>query len=261
MSQTRALAERAKAASKILATANPAHLKAALQALAHNLRRNQSQILAANAVDMQAAQDKPEAFRDRLFLNAARLEHCARAVEHIAHLPSPVGEVTAEWERPNGLRIRKVRIPLGVVMMVYEARPTVTSDAAALCLKSGNAVILRGGREALQTNLAFAPCISEALQNQGLPMAAVQLVPDTQRESMVELLRCDGLIDLCIPRGGPGLIEFVAEHARIPVVRHAAGVCHVYVHEKADADKAIAIVVNSKTSRPGVCNSAECLQD
>jgi glutamate-5-semialdehyde dehydrogenase len=183
----------------------------------------------------------------------------ARAVESVAGLKDPVGEVTEEWDRPNGLHVRKVRLPLGVVLMIYEARPNVTSDAAALCLKSGNAALLRGGSEAARSNAAIAAALAAGLTEAGLPAASIQPVPSGERETLLELLKLEGLIDLCIPRGGESLIRFVAENARIPVVKHYKGVCHVYVHAAADLEMATRIVLNAKTSRPGVCNAAECL--
>jgi glutamate-5-semialdehyde dehydrogenase len=183
----------------------------------------------------------------------------AAAVEAIVALPDPVGEVTERWTRPNGLKVRKERLPLGVVLMIFEARPNVTSDAASLCLKSGNAAILRGGSESFRSNQAIAKALQEGLVKSGLPEAAITLVPTTDRESMLELIKLEGLIDLCIPRGGEGLIRFVVENARVPVVKHYQGVCHVFVERTADLEKAEAIVLNAKTSRPGVCNAAECL--
>jgi glutamate-5-semialdehyde dehydrogenase len=170
-----------------------------------------------------------------------------------------VGEVTERWKRPNGLKIRKQRLPLGTVLMIYESRPNVTSDAAALCLKSGNAIILRGGSESLRSNTIIAACLQRGLTRAGLPAACIQLVPTADRGQLLELLKLEGQIDLCIPRGGEGLIRFVAEHARIPVVKHYQGVCHVYVHRDADLKTATRIIVNAKASRPGVCNAAECL--
>jgi glutamate-5-semialdehyde dehydrogenase len=257
----RSLAETARAASRVLATAPTEQKDAALRAMARHLRTSAPAILAANAEDMAAARaaGKGGAFLDRLLLDGARLEGMARAVEAVAGLKDPVGEVTEEWERPNGLRVRKVRLPLGVVLMIYEARPNVTSDAAALCLKSGNAALLRGGSEAARTNAAVAAALGAGLTEAGLPAACVQPVPPGERDTLLELLKLEGLIDLCIPRGGEGLIRFVAENARIPVVKHYKGVCHVYVHAAADLGMAARIVVNAKASRPGVCNAAECL--
>jgi glutamate-5-semialdehyde dehydrogenase len=257
----RSLAEAARAASRVLATAPTGQKDEALRAMARHLREATPAILAANAGDLAAARSagKPGAFLDRLLLDAGRVEGMAKAVEAVAGLKDPVGEVTEEWDRPNGLHVRKVRLPLGVVLMIYEARPNVTSDAAALCLKSGNAALLRGGSEAARSNAAIAAALAAGLTQAGLPAACVQPVPPGERETLLELLKLEGLIDLCIPRGGEGLIRFVAENARIPVVKHYKGVCHVYVHGAADLEMATRVVVNAKASRPGVCNAAECL--
>lgn len=251
----------ARAAARVLANAPTGQKDAALRAMARHLRESAPTILAANAQDVAAAREagKPAAFLDRLMLDASRLEGMARAVEAVADLADPVGEVTERWERPNGLHIHKVRLPLGVVLMIYEARPNVTSDAAALCLKSGNAALLRGGSEAARSNAAIAEALGAGVAEAGLPATCVQLVPPGERETLLELLKLEGQIDLCIPRGGEGLIRFVAENARIPVVKHYKGVCHVYVHAAADLDMATRITVNGKASRPGVCNATECL--
>ena len=257
----RTLAETARTASRALAIAPTQKKDAALRHMARHLREAAPSILAANAEDVAAANasGKNAAFVDRLLLDAARLESMAQAVEAVADLKDPVGEASDTWKRPNGLKIRKVRLPLGVVLMIYESRPNVTSDAAALCLKSGNAVLLRGGSESARSNQAIAQALTRGALDAGLPEHAIQLVPAGERDSLLELLKLEGLIDLCIPRGGEGLIRFVAENARIPVVKHYKGVCHVYVHAMADLDMATRIVVNAKASRPGVCNAAECL--
>ena len=257
----RALVLRVKSAARVLAAAPTAQKDAALTAMAAAVRARREAILSANQADLAEARaaGKNPAFLDRLALDAARVEGMAAAVEAVRGLEDPVGAVTASWRRPNGLEVRKVRLPLGVVLMIYEARPNVTSDAAALCLKSGNAALLRGGTESFRSNLAIASALGLGLREAGLPEACVQLVPRTDRESMLELLAMDGLIDLCIPRGGEGLIRFVAQNARIPVVKHYQGVCHVFVEASADLEMAERIIVNAKTSRPGVCNAAECL--
>ncbi|MER2562518.1 MAG: glutamate-5-semialdehyde dehydrogenase [Myxococcaceae bacterium] len=257
----RDFAQRAKAASRVMANATTAQKNAALTALAKTLRVSTEPIVQANALDLADAKaaGKNAAFLDRLLLDPARIEAMAKAVEFIVTLEDPIGEVTESWRRPNGLEVRKVRLPLGVVLMIYESRPNVTSDAAALCLKSGNVALLRGGSESFRSNQAIASALKAALSSAGLPPDAAMLVPDTSRESMLALLTLDGLIDLCIPRGGEGLIRFVAENARIPVVKHYQGVCHVYVHHDADLAMAERIVVNAKASRPGVCNAMECL--
>jgi glutamate-5-semialdehyde dehydrogenase len=257
----RTLAETARTASRALSIAPTRQKDEALRSMARHLRAAAPSILAANAEDVAAARSagKNAAFVDRLLLDAQRLESMARAVEAVANLEDPVGEVTEDWKRPNGLEVRKVRLPLGVVLMIYESRPNVTSDAAALCLKSGNAVLLRGGSESARSNQAIAEALRKGLVEAGLPEHSIQTVPAGERESLLELLKLEGLIDLCIPRGGEGLIRFVAENARIPVVKHYKGVCHVYVHEAADLDMATRITLNAKASRPGVCNAAECL--
>jgi glutamate-5-semialdehyde dehydrogenase len=257
----RSLAENARAASRALSIAPTQKKNDALRGMARHLRAAAPSILAANAEDVAAARSagKNPAFVDRLLLDGPRLEAMARAVEEVAALEDPVGEVTEHWKRPNGLQVRKVRLPLGVVLMIYESRPNVTSDAGALCLKSGNAVLLRGGSESARSNQAIAQALQAGLEEAKLPVHALQVVPAGERESLLELLKLEGLIDLCIPRGGEGLIRFVAENARIPVVKHYKGVCHVYVHQEADLDMAARITVNAKASRPGVCNAAECL--
>jgi glutamate-5-semialdehyde dehydrogenase len=257
----KALAERSKAAARVLVSASTEQKNQALLEMASALRRHAKAICEVNAVDVADARasGKNAAFLDRLVLDEKRVEAMAAAVEAIVALPDPVGEVTERWTRPNGLKVRKERLPLGVVLMIFEARPNVTSDAASLCLKSGNAAILRGGSESFRSNQAIAKALQEGLVKSGLPEAAITLVPTTDRESMLELIKLEGLIDLCIPRGGEGLIRFVVENARVPVVKHYQGVCHVFVERTADLEKAEAIVLNAKTSRPGVCNAAECL--
>ncbi|HVE82459.1 MAG TPA: glutamate-5-semialdehyde dehydrogenase [Myxococcales bacterium] len=255
------LVESARAAARALGVADAARKDRALEGMAAALRARSGEIRAANAEDVEAARKdgKPAAFVDRLMLDGPRIEGMARAVEEVVQLPDPIGEVVEKWKRPNGLQIQKVRLPLGVVLMIYESRPNVTSDAAALCLKSGNAVILRGGSESFRSNRAIAQALHQGIEAAGLPPASVQLVPSTDREALLELIRMEGRIDLCIPRGGEGLIRFVAENARVPVVKHYKGVCHVYVHQSADQKMAAEIIVNAKAQRPGVCNAAECL--
>ena len=257
----RALALQSRAAARTLVSSSTEQKNRALVEMAAALRASSTELCAQNALDVEDAKraGKNVAFLDRLQLDAARVEVMAAAVDSVAALPDPIGEVTERWARPNGLKVRKERLPLGVVLMIYEARPNVTSDAAALCLKSGNAAILRGGSESFRTNQAIARALQQGLAKAGLPAHAVQLVPTTDRESMLELLKLEGLIDLAIPRGGEGLIRFVVEHARVPVVKHYQGVCHVYVEQTADLAMAERIIVNAKTSRPGVCNAAECL--
>lgn len=255
------LAEAAKQARRVLSTASTKKKNQALIEMAAVLRKRRKLVLAQNKLDVVDAErnELDEAFIDRLRLDEARIEAMAKAIEAVARLPDPVGEVTERWKRPNGLKVRKQRLPLGTVLMIYESRPNVTSDAAALCLKSGNAVILRGGSESLRSNQIIAACLQRGLSRAGLPAKCIQIVPTADRDQLLQLLKLEGQIDLCIPRGGEGLITFVTEHARIPVVKHYKGVCHVYVDGKADLKKARAIILNAKTSRPGVCNAAECL--
>ncbi|WP_203322717.1 glutamate-5-semialdehyde dehydrogenase [Pseudoxanthomonas beigongshangi] len=232
-----------------------------LRAMADALEADREAILAANARDMEAAAAKgiTGAMLDRLKLDDKRLAGIASAVREVADLPDPVGQVTREEIRPNGIRIRRVRVPLGVVAMIYEARPNVTADAATLCLKAGNGVILRGGSEAIHSNTAIAAVLRGALRAQGLPEAALTLVEDLRRETMVELLQLNDVIDLAIPRGGEGLIRFVAEHARVPVIKHYKGVCHLFVDASADPQLALRLLLDGKASRPGVCNALETL--
>ena len=240
------LAERAKVAARQLLRRDRRQL--VLDA-ADAVEKRAAAILGANEVDLARASDQPAAFIDRLRLDEKRLRAMAAAMREVAALPDPVGEVVESYARPNGLRVERVRAPLGVVLMIYESRPNVTAEAAALCLRSGNAALLRGGSEALQTNSAIAACF---------PEDAVQLVsPD--RALLDELLQLHEQIDLCIPRGGPSLIRFVAERARVPVIKHYQGVCHLYVAADADLAMASRIAVNAKAQRPGVCNALECL--
>jgi glutamate-5-semialdehyde dehydrogenase len=261
MRSMRSLATAARSAARQLAGAGTAQKNDALARMAQSLRQQSAAIVKANARDLKSAraEKKPAAFLDRLELSRERVEAMARAIEEVAALPDPVGEVVDGWRRPNGLRIEKVRLPLGVVLMIYESRPNVTSDAAALCLKSGNAAILRGGKESFQSNRAIAAALGKGLARAKLPAEAVQLVPSTEHAALLELLQLEGLIDLCIPRGGEGLIRFVAENARVPVVKHYKGVCHVYVHRSGNLADAERIILNAKAQRPGVCNAAECL--
>jgi len=234
----------------------------ALRAAADAMRENTSDILAANARDMEAGRRKQltAALLDRLALDEQRVEATARGVESIADFDDPVGGVIGEWERPNGLRIQRVRVPLGVIGIIYESRPNVTADAGALCLKSGNAVILRGGTEAAHSNAAIHACLVQGLEAAGLPPAAVQRVPTQDREAVGILLRDMGeYIDVIVPRGGKGLIARVQQDARVPVMGHLEGICHTYVHESADLDKARSVVVNAKMRRTGICGATETL--
>ncbi|MEO7097533.1 MAG: glutamate-5-semialdehyde dehydrogenase, partial [Polyangiales bacterium] len=255
----RGVAEAARAAARIIAKASASHRARGLTAIAAAIERHRPAILAANARDMAAARaaDTAPAMLDRLSLDDARVAKLAAAVADIAAAPEILGRVERSETMANGLAIQRVRIPLGVIAMIYEARPNVTTDAAALCLKAGNACILRGGREALESNRALLAAVHDGLVAAELPVDAVQLVPVTDREAIAELVKLEGLIDLCIPRGGEGLIRYVAEHARVPVIKHYKGVCHVYVHAAADLERALAIIENAKVSRPGVCNAVE----
>jgi glutamate-5-semialdehyde dehydrogenase len=257
----RDLALAAREAARSLSFAATARKDKALHAAAEALRERQQVILEANRADVAAARKAKlsEAMLDRLALSPERLEGIARAVEEVAALPDPIGEECERRRRPNGLTVRKVRIPLGVILMIYEARPNVTVDAAALCLKSGNASILRPGSEAFRSSQALAAAFAKGVAEAGLPAAAVQLVPTADREATFSLLAMDDLIDLCIPRGGPALIRAVAERSRVPVIRHYQGVCHLFLDESAPLDRAILLAMNGKVQRPGVCNALECL--
>jgi glutamate-5-semialdehyde dehydrogenase len=216
-------------------------------------------ILAANQRDCDAAEATGAAMLDRLRLDVARVVAMAQGVRAVAQLPDPVGLVTRREQRPNGLHVERVRIPLGVIAMIYEARPNVTADAAVLCFMAGNAAILRGGSEAMHSNRAIASVLRDALQACGIPQAALTLLDDQRREAMIELLQLSDLVDLAIPRGGPGLIRFVAEHARVPVIKHYQGVCHLYVDASADPELALRVLIDGKTTRPSVCNALETL--
>ena len=260
-SEMRALAESARAAARALAHAPTRQKDEALRAGAAALSRRARSILSENRADLAAARKGGQgaAFLDRLALDPSRLEAMARSLLEVASLPDPVGEVTSSWRRPNGLSVKKVRIPLGVVLMIYEARPNVTIDAAGLCVKSGNAVVLRPGSDALRSSLALAEAFGEGLTAAGLPREAAQVVPTPDREATFALLQLDDLIDLAIPRGGPSLIRAVAERSRVPVVKHYQGVCHLFLDASAQVDKAVALSMNGKVQRPGVCNALECL--
>jgi glutamate-5-semialdehyde dehydrogenase len=256
------LGRAARAAAPVLASASRDQKDRALRASAAALRRDTSKILAANAQDMRAAEERDlsAALLDRLRLDAARVEAMARGLEDIASLPDPVGRVLAEWTRPNGLRIARVAVPLGVLGIIYESRPNVTADAGALCLKSGNAVILRGGSESLHSTAAIHDCLVAGLREAGLPEACVQRVPVADREAVGLMLEgLEGAIDVVVPRGGKGLIERVRREARVPVIGHLDGNCHVYVDRDADLAMAVAITLNAKLRRTGVCGAAETL--
>jgi len=261
MSEVVSLCRRARAAARQLAPRDRAAKDAALSAIAAGLRRRTHDVLDANGRDLKEARDRGTsgALLDRLSLDAARVSQMADAVENIVALADPVGRVLFESSRPNGIRVRRVSVPLGVVAMIYEARPNVTVDASALCLKAGNAVVLRGGSEAARSNAAIHVVIAEALASCGLPSDAVQTLPPGNREAIRELLQQTDTVDLAIPRGGESLIRFVRENARVPVIAHAKGVCHLYVDAGADAEMATRLAVNGKLQRPSACNALECL--
>ncbi|WP_294549713.1 glutamate-5-semialdehyde dehydrogenase [uncultured Pseudoflavonifractor sp.] len=251
----------AKTAARALSVAGTARKNEALEAIARGLLDRQEEILSANAQDLAAARESGmrQSLQDRLALDEKRIAGIVEGVRQVAALPDPIGQVTKMETRPNGLIIGRRRVPLGVIGIIYEARPNVTVDAAALCLKSGNAVILRGGKEALHSNMALTAIMRDALEKAGLPMDCVSLVASTSRESAAEMMGLTGYLDVLIPRGGAGLIRSVVENARVPVIQTGVGVCHVYVHEKADLQMAADILYNAKCSRPSVCNAAECL--
>ncbi|MDF2629939.1 MAG: gamma-glutamyl phosphate reductase [Symbiobacteriaceae bacterium] len=255
------VAEQARAARKaqrVLETASPELRRQALEAVAEVLAEREAELMAANAEDLAAAAHLPGPMVARLRLDARKLQAMREAVLTIAAMPDILGEELADWTRPNGIQIRRVRVPLGVVGIIYEARPNVTVDAAALCLRSGNAVLLKGGKEAARSNQALGAAIADGLRRAGLPGALVQVLPAT-RESTHELMNAVGLVDVLIPRGGAGLIQTVLRESRVPVIETGAGVCHIYVHAAADLAMASAVTVNAKCSAPAVCNAAETL--
>ncbi|HEV3007095.1 MAG TPA: glutamate-5-semialdehyde dehydrogenase [Pirellulales bacterium] len=255
------VARRAKAASAELAIAPAGQRNAMLHDVARRLRTESDALLDANALDLDAAVGLgiSDALIDRLRLSGDSIEAMATAIEEVAGFPDPIGEIIQAWDRPNGLRVAKIRVPLGVVLFVYESRPNVTSDAAAICVKSGNAVILRGGTEAIHSNRAIARLVSEAAEAAGLSPDAVQLVATAERDAVGRFLALDQYISVAIPRGGEGLIRRVAAEAKMPVIKHFAGNCHVYVDAAADLDMAERITLNAKCQRMGVCNAAESL--
>ena len=255
----RGLGERARAAARDLARSGTAARNGALAATAEAIRAGRSELLAANRRDLEAGRDLEPALADRLELTDARIEAMALGLEEIASLPDPVGEVTGVGYRPSGIQVGRMRVPLGVVGIIYESRPNVTADAGGLCLKAGNAVILRGGSEALHSNQAIAGYIRAGLVESGLPAGAVQVVATTDRRAVGELLRLDEFVDIIVPRGGKGLIERVMAESRIPVIKHLDGICHVFIDERADPDKAIRVAYNAKTQRYGTCCTMETL--
>jgi glutamate-5-semialdehyde dehydrogenase len=260
-SYMRAVGEKARAASRATARATTGEKNAALFALANIIEEESAAIIEANAIDLRLAREAQleEALVDRLQLNPSRVAAMADGVRQVANLPDPVGEMFDMKMRPSGIQVGRMRVPLGVVGIIYESRPNVTADAAALCLKSGNACILRGGSEALQSNQAIARCITRALRDAGLPAEAVQVVETTDRAAVGAMLTMPQFVDVVIPRGGKSLVARIAEEARVPVIKHLDGNCHVYIDGDADIEKAIAIAVNAKTQRYGTCNTMETL--
>ena len=260
MTTMEAMGKKAKEAARVLARAGQ-EKTAALQAAARALLARQEELLAANRADVEAGEagGMRDSLLDRLRLTEGRINGMAQALREVAEAPDPVGRVLSGEVRPNGLQIQKITVPLGVIGIIYEARPNVTSDAAGLCLKAGNAVILRGGKEAFRSNLAVAQVLRDALEESGLPADCVQLVEDTSRQSAQEMMGLTGYLDVLIPRGGAGLIRAVKENSRVPVIETGVGNCHAYVDAAADLDMAADIVYNAKCSRPSVCNAIETL--
>jgi glutamate-5-semialdehyde dehydrogenase len=257
--QILAYGRRARAAARLLARLGSAEKNAGLEAMAAELLAAEPEILEANAKDLASAREAglSNAMIDRLTLNPTRLQAMADGIHQVAALPDPVGETIRDWTRPNGLRISKVRVPIGVIGIIYESRPNVTSDAAVLCTKTGNATILRGGSESIHSNIAIAAALSRGGVKAGLPEDAILLVPVTDREVVRLLCQMDKYLDVIVPRGGKGLIETVVSHARMPVIKHYDGICIIYVDQDADLEMAREIVLNAKVQRPGVCNAIE----
>ena len=255
------MGRQARTAAHALANLHADQKNVILQAMAAELRVQSRQILSANARDLEEGEKNglTGAMLDRLRLDESRLESVAGGVEQVAELSDPVGDVLDERERPNGIRIQQIRVPIGVIGIIYESRPNVTSDAAVLCLKSGNATILRGGSEAIHSNRAIAAALQEGGEKKGLPPHSIQLIPFTDRESVKEMASMDRYLDLIIPRGGKGLIETVVSLARMPVIKHYDGICHVFIDEAADLKMARRIALDAKTQKPSVCNALETL--
>jgi glutamate-5-semialdehyde dehydrogenase len=255
------MGRRAREASRAMARADTATKNRALAAIAAAIRRERARILAANGEDVAGAKGagRDAAFVDRLTLAAGSVEAMARGVEAVGALPDPVGELTEFRRQPSGIEVARMRVPLGVIGIIYESRPNVTADAAALALKSGNACILRGGSESVRSNQAIAACVREGLRAAGLPEAAVQVVETADRAAVGELLRMNEYVDIIVPRGGKGLVQRVMEESRIPMIKHLDGVCHVYIDERADLESAVRIADNAKTQRYGTCNTMETL--
>jgi glutamate-5-semialdehyde dehydrogenase len=255
------MCKKAKEASYILARLPTEVKNRALYNMAEALEKNEDEILQANKKDVEASRSRgvKEALIDRLILNKSRIAKMAQCLREVAELPDPIGEIVGAWIRPNGLIIGQIRVPLGVVAVIYESRPDVTSDAAGICLKSGNAVILRGGSDAINSNIAIGRILSEAAVKSGIPDGAIQVVPVTERSAALQLMKMRDYIDVLIPRGGAELIKAVIENAKVPVIETGTGNCHIYVESDADLERAIDIVINAKCQRPGTCNAAEKL--
>src|SRR3989337_3358923 len=255
------IAKSARQASLKLASIDTNVKNRALLSMAEGLLKDADAIKEANKKDIKAAEGKglSKAMLDRLTVSDKILKAMADGIKEVAQLPDPAGEITRMWKRPHGLLVGRMRIPIGVIGIIYEARPTLTADEAALCLKSGNAVILRGGSEAINSNLAIAKVLQGACKKEGIPDSAIQVVPTTERDAVLEMLKLEEYIDLIIPRGGEGLIRFVVDNSKIPVIKHYKGVCHIFVDEFADLDMAEKICFNAKVQRPGVCNAMETM--
>ena len=255
------IGERARTASGALANASAEQKNTALLKMAGAIKRRASDIMAENRLDLEEARKArvSQALRQRLTVSEKTIDEICTGLEQVASLPDPVGQILDEWETPKGLKICKVRVPIGVIAMIYEARPNVTADAASLCIKSGNAVILRGGKEALHSNIILARVLQNAIAEAGLPEFSLQLIERTEHSVVNELLKLNTFIDLVIPRGGESLIRAVTEVSKVPVIKHYKGVCHIYVDGKADLDMAERIVVNAKVQKPAVCNAVETL--
>ena len=253
--------QQARAASRLMAKANTGMKNNALLAIAERIEAQREQLMAANRIDLEKGQNNglEPALLDRLELTPARIDNMIEGLQQVAALPDPVGEITGLNYRPSGIQVGKMRVPLGVIGIIYESRPNVTVEAASLCLKSGNATILRGGSEAINSNQAIAQCIEQGLEATGLPKEAVQVIETTDRAAVGELITMPEYVDVIVPRGGKGLIERISNDARVPVIKHLDGICHVYIDAEADPEKAINIAVNAKTHRYGVCNAMETL--
>ena len=252
---------RAKAAAAELAFASPQAKENALMEAANAVWARRAEIIAANAKDMEFGREKglSSAMLDRLMLDESRIQGIVDALRAVAEQTDPVGQIITEWDRPSGLHIQRVRTPLGVIGVIYESRPNVTADAGALCLKSGNAVILRGGSESFHSSSLLVDCLKQGLKAADLPQDAVQLIPTRDRAAVTELLRMTEFVDVIVPRGGKGLVGLVQREARVPVFAHLEGICHIYIDNAADAEKALKVTLNAKTRRTGICGSAECL--